>query len=204
MKGIKIKLHVFFLLLVGICGTILLAETISEERRLDILGASFSELYKDRLQAEEWVFQMNDLVHDKKSLLLSHGDVAGKNRELSKKLMTVYSEYAATKLSPSENVLNLELDKFMKRVQVLEQQPAADQKQLLHNYEQMLSLLERMSLIQLEEGVKLKNTGEQTVASSRLGVKLHSALTLVLLLSLLLLFKNTGLGNRLVQHHQLN
>ena len=184
------------------------SRTFGEEERLTEASSSFSELYNDRLLAEHLIYRMTELVHEKQLLYLSSGKRTEHDRQsqLSTALDISFKKLQATRLTYEEDVA---LAKLHGELRALDRREAGhplqrDMEATLGSCERALSLLHSLSDIQVKEGSRLQVKAQGALAGSLAGIKLQSAIFIVLMLSILVLAKNAFVNVRLPGQHELN
>ena len=148
------------------------------DKNIAEMGDSFSEVYADRLIAQDYIYKLSDRLHERKLVLAQKQGAENMqalfgNRSLA--IAPLVSSYEKTKLTEAEQELftqfkrnTLVLASLEKAI--LQEQNAYARRSLLASYEAQtthsLSLLEGLSEVQLSRGKNLSDNSRRIVSYS--------------------------------------
>lgn len=178
--------------------TTLFNKLFTEQQVQDLKGA-FTEIYDDRLLAENYIYQLTDLFYKKKLSLLALEKSRDPLKEWktlqhqSNKLEDVVQRYAKTKLSTQEELIFQRIQLAVKDIRLAESELRTENSVVITTTNNLcdsaLALLQQLSHIQLSEAHVLKERGKTTLVSAHLAAQLEwvvciflPALTLIFLL----------------------
>lgn len=148
------------------------------DKNIAEMGDSFSEVYADRLIAQDYIYKLSDRIHERKLMLAQKQDPENmqalfNNRSLA--IAPLVSSYEKTKLTEGEQQLftqfkrNVLVLASLEKAIVQERNPYA-RRSLLTSYEvqanHSLSLLEGLSEVQLSRGKNLSDNSRKIVSYS--------------------------------------
>lgn len=198
----------------------LFIKNVSDKRHFNELGDSFSAVYKDRLMAESYIYEMSNHLSRKK-LLIDDCNTKEELKQIKDKIKAhnnavelLIDSYEKTKLTPTEEVLFKDFRKKIADGLVLEQKHiyqseynnAESTRQILDEaFYGMLNTLNHLSNIQITEGEKLNKTSQKIVLGSASDT--HFELTLLIVLGtiiLTLIFTSSSTMPKTPQNPSLN
>ncbi|MDW3210609.1 MAG: MCP four helix bundle domain-containing protein [Reichenbachiella sp.] len=154
---------------------LVLATNLLDRNHFSELQESFSSVYKDRLLVENYIFKLSGLVHQKHMLLhSSEENIMSSNDQLkiNQKIDALLVEYEKTKYTAKETRLFQEFKTKLLDVRELESQFQKDSNSITLRGEiekkhlQLITLLEGLSNIQMEEGERLINQSNDVIKTS--------------------------------------
>lgn len=197
----------------------LFIKNISDQNSFTELGNTFSVVYEDRLLAESYIYEFSDHLSRKKLLI----DDSKDNQELKQHQAEIASHnasieqlitaYEKTKLTPTEEVLFRDLKKKIKQNITLEKQylGAFDTHKNLskhaldESFYSILTNLNHLSHIQINEGERLNKTSQKIVLGSESQNQFELTLLIVLGLIILgLIFTSKSTLAKIPQKSSLN
>ncbi len=162
------------LLLLALAG-IVFYNSNTYNQNINEIGNSFSEVYSDRLLAQDYIYKLADNMHDRK-LLLAHGDMQEINTVFTAPntvIRALVANYEKTKLTTVEQQhfdafkANVASNALLEKSIVNEGNAALKQK-LLASYEMSLDKslfhLDKLSEIQILEGKHLNDNSRKVVS----------------------------------------
>ncbi len=198
----------------------LFIKNVSDKRHFNELGDSFSAVYKDRLMAESYIYEMSNHLSRKKLLIddcntkEELNQIKDKIKAHNNAIQLLIGSYETTKLTPTEEVLFKDFRKKITDGLVLEQKHiyqseynnAESTRQILDEaFYGMLNTLNHLSNIQITEGEKLNKTSQKIVLGSASDT--HFELTLLIVLGtiiLTLIFTSSSTMPKTPQNPSLN
>lgn len=154
---------------------LVLATNLLDRNHFSELQESFSSVYKDRLLVENYIFKLSGLVHQKHMLLhFSAGNKMSSKDQLkiNQKIDALLVEYEKTKYTAKETRLFQEFKTELLDVRELESQfqtdstPITLRSEIEKKHLQLITLLEGLSNIQMEEGERLINQSNSVINTS--------------------------------------
>jgi hypothetical protein len=188
IKRSKTALFVFMFIALAL----VLTRRHMDEKNLERLDASISEIYNDRLVVEGYIYRMSDLLYVKKILLLQEDGHEGQNKQITAELDAITARYAITKFTIDETKEFTALKGHLSDIQALEQQAVpgeAAKEQLIVLYDKALRELKLLSDIQLQEGKALDQSSRSTLSSSLLTIKLEWGLYILMFITIIAIIK---------------
>jgi hypothetical protein len=187
---------------------------IVNERNVQHLGQTFSEIYDDRLLVESYIYQLTDLFYKKKIALLNHENrpYAAYNKSQIQKQTSEITElagkYASTKLTVNEQKVFEQLSATIERLKAAEGRlhipdngAASELKEIC---ELSFNQLKLLSLIQVAEGSLLKEDSKRVLNSSQIAGHLEWAIYAVILLCFVAAWRKKGMPSNIFKQFQLN
>lgn len=119
------------------------------------LSNSVSTIYKDRIVASDFLFDMAMLIHRKKVAVVTGDNSFFKNEnpQVNLDLDLLIASYAQTKLTENESKLFYVLKSELDKMKALEKGDIVSSKKALNEtIEKVIQTLKKLSKIQLEEG----------------------------------------------------
>lgn len=191
-----------------------IANKIVNERNVQHLKHTFSEIYEDRLLVESYIYQLTDLFYKKKIDLLYHENIsygANNKKEMQRQtsqIAEVAQKYSLTKLTETERQIFEKFADNIGRLKVVEARLSSlkggDVSELRNIYESSFNQLKLLSSIQVVEGSLLKENSRKVLSSSHLATQLEWAIVIIIPLLLIPIFRKRKLYEDIFPSHQLN
>lgn len=151
---------------------LVIATNLIDRNHFAELQESFSSVYKDRLLVENYIFKLSGLVHQKHMLLHDTTTLEREQLQINRAIDTLLVAYEKTRYTQKETELFNAFKSALAQLQQLEHQYAtADNSSVLKSKIeskniQLISLLEGLSNIQMEEGKRLINQSNEVINTS--------------------------------------
>ena len=165
---------------------LVLATTLLNERNFSELQSSFTSVYQDRLVVENYIYQMSELLH-----LKQRNDTTVKGQTYNSQILDYISDYELTKFTVKETELFIE---FKHKINLLfeyetslprEISPGQAGK-LASRYNELATLLQGLSEVQVEEGKNLVEQSNSIVSLSYLVSRIE--IIIIILVGLVIQF----------------
>ncbi|WP_176214637.1 MCP four helix bundle domain-containing protein [Reichenbachiella faecimaris] len=154
---------------------LVLATNLIDRNHFTELQESFSSVYKDRLLVENYIFKLSGLIHQK-HMLLHHSEASewsAKNQiQINEAIDTLLMAYEKTKYTIIETQLFEEFKAELMQIKNLERLYYADStssemiSEIKNKQLQLMTLLEGLSNVQIEEGERLINESNSVINTS--------------------------------------
>ena len=181
------------------------------------MSSSFSELYSDRLVAQDYIYKLAEILYKKKYALieLNSSEVAINKivPEEKAQISGLLNSYEKTQLTSYENLLFREFRKNVSAMLLTEQEllesDSANLKSLIGEQDRLLTLsldqLDKLSEIQLSRGKNLNETSLKTASFSNLLNQFDMAIVIIIGITIqALVFASTSTIPKNPQNHLLN
>ena len=181
------------------------------------MSSSFSELYSDRLVAQDYIYKLAEILYKKKYALieLNSSEVAINKivPEEKAQISGLLNSYEKTQLTSYENLLFREFKKNVSAMLLTEQEllesDSANLKSLIGEQDRLLTLsldqLDKLSEIQLSRGKNLNETSLKTASFSNLLNQFDMAIVIIIGITIqALVFASTSTIPKNPQNHLLN
>ncbi len=197
----------------------LFIKNVADQNSFTELGNTFSVVYEDRLLAESYIYEFSDHLSRKKLLI----DDSKNRQELNQHktaidkhnaaIQLLIEAYEKTKLTPTEEVLFRNLKKKINQnieleTEYLEQSNTASdltKQSLDESFYAILTNLNHLSHIQINEGERLNKTSQKIVLGSESQNQFELTLLIVLGLIILgLIFTSKSTYAKIPQKSSLN
>lgn len=137
-----------------------------DKKHFETVQNALTSLHNDRVIAQEYVYKMSGIVHQKRLILVDSTSTNNK-LELNKEFETLIDAFATTKLTPNESKT------FKSLREDFEKLKSAEQKNVKNNSERKLlntleSDLNNLSLIQSSESKNLISLAQKSLDSNTL------------------------------------
>ncbi len=209
-KG-KLAMLLFAVALLEICSSNLYTDNINQ------MSDSFSELYADRLVAQDYIYKLAEIFYKKKYTLIEQrnsGTVINKLQpEERTQISLLLNSYEKTQLTPGESLLFAELKKNVSSMMLIEQKLIESNnnnlKSLSEKQSSLLTIsldqLDKLSEIQLSRGRNLNETSMKTASFSNLLNQFDMAIVIIIGIALqALVFASASTIPKHPQNHLLN
>lgn len=168
---------------------------IINERTVENFGRAFLEMHNDRLLAESYIYELNDLFYKKKITLLVH-EIHKQTKIDENEIQTqtdgiveIIRQYSITKFTENERAIFEKLKDNVRCLKIAEarlfSQQISDINELIKHCETASDYLTSLSAIQVSEGNSLNERSKKTVAFSQLVAQLEWAVYICILLVLI-------------------
>jgi hypothetical protein len=162
---------------------LIFSKNILDRNHVTQLGASFSEVYEDRLLVESYIFHLSELLYDKKQALYACGNQDSSSGMLqaesqNTRIAALLSDYGKTRLTPEEAVYFGTLRKCIGNIDQLEKQYLSNlsneegklitRTDLNEEFRQAVLYLNRLSAIQIAEARNMNEASKKIMAGSAL------------------------------------
>ncbi|SDW81000.1 MCP four helix bundle domain-containing protein [Flagellimonas zhangzhouensis] len=186
---IKQRINVGFILAIAFC--LVLASNRLNRRSYNILEQTVSSVYEDRLVAQEYIYQLNNLFHDKE-MQFSNASLQQKKDVVTDNINQIFNDFADTELTAKELVYFTELRNNFDQLQQLESQ-MADESGFISQRNKVLeainSNLDELAEVQLTEAQQLTHRSQKSLKVSKLLSSLEIGfLTVIGILFLFIVF----------------
>jgi hypothetical protein len=201
----RIKGPLLFILLSGV----IVFTIVAKKRSVSEMETSFSDLYHNRLIAENYIYKINSQINQKK-MSLAVGSIEtnlinkNKNNEVIKELL---SDFSKTKLTSQEQIVFEVIKGDIQRLNKLELTPHNHSERSIYLtalYDKILSNLDVLSAIQMTEGRRIFDEISRIVSTSILITELEWVVIIISLLSMYGLIKKRNLNGEFVKNFTLN
>lgn len=206
------------ILLLGALAALELANCNAYNRNIAQIGSSVSEVYADRLMAQDYIYKLSGRIHERKWALQERMSAQSAPASLpgahSLNILALLHDYEQTKFTPDEKVIYAEFRANIFKMIALQQRYAlADhapvKRSILKSYQASLDLslqqLERLSGIQMQRGKHLNADSQKIVSFSSLLNHLDWVLILVTVAIIMaLVFATKSTFPKQLQDHLLN
>lgn len=193
---------------------LVLATNLIDKQHFSELQESFTAVYKDRLMAEIYLFELSRHLQDKKDMLEGQEQISIRaNNALTDSIRNIIEKYEATKLTVDEAIyfqsLKSHLDTLETMENSLESTQVAHEQQLKYDINEEFHFIrgemEALSQIQVKEGKRLIQASYRTIASSHLTSQLEISILIILgLIIQVLIFSSKTVDSRFEQNSRLN
>lgn len=193
---------------------LVLATNLIDKKHFSDLQESFTSVYKDRLMAEIYLFELSRHLQDKKDLLEGQEQISiHANNALTDSISNIIEKYEATKLTVDEAMYFQSLKSHLGTLETMENN--LENTQLVHEQQLKYDIneefhmirgeMEALSQIQVLEGKKLIQDSYRTIASSHLTSRLEISVLIILgLIIQVLIFSSKTVDTRFEQNSRLN
>ncbi|MES2592939.1 MAG: MCP four helix bundle domain-containing protein [Bacteroidota bacterium] len=181
------------------------------------MSDSFSELYADRLIAQDYIYKLAEILHKRKYTLIQQNNENTELNNLSHKDKTEISlllnNYEKTQLTPSENALFKDFKNNLSSLMAMDQRFTKSSNNNLKQYSEKqnnlltlsLEQLEQLSEIQLSRGKNLNETSLKTASFSNLLNQFDMAIVIIIGIAIqAIVFASTSTIPKSPQNHLLN
>ncbi|MBV6640522.1 MAG: MCP four helix bundle domain-containing protein [Cyclobacteriaceae bacterium] len=192
---------------------LLILLVFSHRRNLSDLQDSFSSIYSDRLVATDHIYELSQLISNKKMLIdRSDDDITRRVIHIDDTIQQMLTKYEKTYLTDEESALLSGLKDRIRISQQYEQQliklSPSDQSvelkvELAHQYDLILLGLKQLSKLQLNEGQLLAEESKRIVASDTIAFRLEIGLFLILGLLVFVIF-SAAPAHRVIEPPRIN
>lgn len=210
LYAIKQKGKIILLLLA--LGALELANCNAYNRNIAEMGNSISEVYADRLMAQDYIYKLSSKIHERKWALLENRNSLPEAHSLS--ILALLRDYEKTKFTPEEKTRYEEFRANIFKMIALQQRyadadkaPAKDA--ILQSYQASLGLslqqLEQLSEIQMQRGKHINADSQKIVSFSFFLNQLDWVLIFVTLMIIMaLIFATKTTFPKQLQDHLMN
>lgn len=195
----------------------LFLKNLADQNSFTELGNTFSVVYEDRLLAESYIYEFSDHLSRKKLLI----DDSKTQQELTQNKIAIDKHNAAiqlligvyekTKLTPTEEVLFRDLKKKisqnieLEKLYLQQSNTGLTKHSLDESFYAILTNLNHLSHIQINEGERLNKTSQKIVLGSESQNQFELTLLIVLgLIILALIFTSKSTYAKIPQKSSLN
>jgi hypothetical protein len=200
------------ILLLFALGALELANCNAYNRNIAEMGNSISEVYADRLMAQDYIYKLSSKIHERKWALLENRNSLPDAHSLS--ILALLRDYEKTKFTQEEKNRYEEFRaNIFKMVTLQQRYAAADQatakNAILQSYRASLDLslqqLEQLSVIQMQRGKHINADSQRIVSFSLLLNQLDWVLIFITLMIIMaLIFATRTTFPKQIQDHLLN
>ncbi len=216
LYAIKQKGKIIFLLLA--LGALELANSNAYNRNIAEMGNSISEVYADRLMAQDYIYKLSSKIHERKWALLENRsrepDAVTLPGAHSLSILGLLRDYEKTKFTPEEKTRYEEFRaNIFKMIALQQRYSGADQAParhaILQSYQASLDLslqqLEQLSGIQMQRGKHINADSQKIVSFSFFLNQLDWVLIFIMLMIIMaLIFATKTTFPKQFQNHLLN
>ena len=185
-------------LIIGVLVVLLYGKNLLERQSFRTVSSTLSDVYKDRLLVESYIFQISEKLFTIQKLVdhcTINFDYSKAVLEISKEeqaILKLVSAFEATQLTEQEATLLadfkriIEKDLSIKSYQLLYNDSTGVNEVQVRVYDQKIARaqqdLEKLSAIQLEEGEKLVSKAKTLINRSQIWAQFELALLLIFIL----------------------
>ncbi|AFK02192.1 hypothetical protein Emtol_1042 [Emticicia oligotrophica DSM 17448] len=206
-------------LVLSVIFVFLFIKNISDQNSFIELGNSFSVVYEDRLLAESYIYEFSDHLSRKKLLIDDNKDAQTLSQHLrlidshNTAVQQLIAAYEKTKLTPTEEVLfrdlkrkiNLNITLEKQYLQAMSTSTNPSKQALDESFYSILSNLNQLSHIQINEGERLNKTSQKIVLGSESQNQFELSILIVLgVIILVLIFSSKSTYTKIPQKSSLN
>jgi|GEM_PF-3686511 hypothetical protein len=216
LYAIKQKGRIILLLLA--LGALELANCNAYNRNIAEMGNSVSEVYADRLMAQDYIYKLSARIHERKWALQesrnTQPDAVSLPGAQSLSILALLRDYEKTKFTPEEKIRYEEFRANIFKMLALQQRyantgQAAEKNAILKSYQASLDLslrqLEQLSGIQVQRGKHILSDSQKIVSFSFFLNQLDWVLIFVTLMIIMaLIFATKTTFPKQYQNHLMN
>lgn len=205
-------------LLLSALAFLVIANCTTYNRNIAEMGDSVSEVYADRLLAQDYIYKLSARIHERRLALEESAHYGKQPATLpgthSLSILALLRDYEATKFTPEEKIVYDEFRSNIFRMIALQQRygltlHAAGKTALLKAYHESLDLsltqLEELSGIQMQRGRNINANTQKIVSFTSLLHQLDWALILIIVVMIMaIIFATKSSFPRQFQNHLLN
>ena len=185
-------------LIIGVLAVMLYGKNLLERQSFQAVSSTLSDVYKDRLLVESYIFQISEKLFTIQKLVdhcTINFDYSKAVLEISKEeqeILKIVAAFEATQLTEQEATLLtdfkriIEKDLSIKNYQLLYNDSSGVNEVQVKVYDQKIARaqqdLEKLSAIQLEEGGKLVSKAKTLINRSQIWAQFELALLLIFIL----------------------
>lgn len=157
---------------------------------------SVVSIYKDRLVAKSYIYEMSKLIHDKELAILKNDTVFLKNsfKNINQNIKISISNYEKTKLTTEEAEVFQDLKSYLSRLERTESEFLKDKtknkSEILNLLNSINDTLDSLSQIQLTEGNRQMNITKRAVEDVELftQIEIYFLIFLAVLIQIIILY----------------
>lgn len=162
---------------------LVLATNRIDKQHFEVIQSTLTTLHKDRVMAQEYVYQMKGIIYEKKIIVLD-SSLATTQTDLNKKFETLVDVFATTKLTRNESKIFISLRKDFEKLKNLEQITDNNQSGFLkaqRDYLKAIKIdLDNLSMIQMSESKNLIGVVQKSLDSNSLISKFEIAFLILI------------------------
>ena len=180
----KIALLLFVILVIEICNS------FSQQTNCSRLGNVVHEVYSDRLIAQDYIYKMNEKIHDQKYRLLYGANLVSAGHSLEKsnsEINELLRQYELTRLTTEEEKVLADLKITVAELQAILSYPKQDKesgRRALSLYKKDIELtfdyLDKLSQIQVSRGKDLESDSARITSYASLINECNSAILIII------------------------
>ena len=173
---------------------VILLSNLGEQKRFSYLDSSISSIYKDRLMASNYLYDISNHLHEKRMLhehqtTLATSALIKNNKEHNAAINALIQEYETTYLTKEEkkewtdfkesytSYCNLYADKMHNATAILS---AEEHAQLEKSFANTMTHLNALSKIQIGEGQNLHSSSKAVINGTIMAAYLENSILIVL------------------------
>lgn len=192
--SLKQRIHSGFILAMAFI--MVLASNRLNQRNFSQVEHSVNSVFEDRVVAQEYIYRLNNLFHEKE-LVLASAALTRNNLVDTTNIKEILYDFAKTKLTKQELFYFEDLKKNFARLQEIELDLGTNpntnaieiKKEAVNILKKISKNLDSLSQVQLSEGRKLTQLSKKSLSMNQLLSKLEIAFLLIIgILFLLVLF----------------
>lgn len=150
---------------------LVLATNRVDKQHFEAIQSTLTTLHKDRVMAQEYVYQMKGIIYEKKIALLDSGVVTSQT-DLNKKFETLIDVFETTKLTRNEAKIFKNLKQDFDKIKTLEAKKRIGNSKFLtveRNHLKTIKLdLDNLSMIQMSESKNLIDIAQKSLDNNSL------------------------------------
>lgn len=191
---LKQRIHSGFILAMAFF--LVLASNRLNQRNFSQVELTVNSVFEDRVVAQEYIYRLNNLFHEKEVLLAS-AEWSKKDWSVTKEVREILEDFATTELTKDESVHFNDLKENYAHLQAFEQnlidgssaKEKEAKKEITNALEEISNNLDKLSAVQLSEGRQLTMLSKKSLSMNQLLSKLEIAfLGIIGILLLLVIF----------------
>lgn len=201
-------------LLLFALGSLIIANCHAYNQNIAEMGDSVSEVYADRLMAQDYIYKLAGKIHERKWSLSEHVDAPALPGTHGLSILSLLRDYEKTKFTAAEKIVYEEFRINIFKMIALQQRYGSTENSLtkqavLQSYKTTLDAslqqLEKLSEIQMQRGKNINANSQKIVSFSSLLKQLDWALIFIILTIIMaIVFATKSTFSRQFQNHLLN
>lgn len=157
--NIGLSLAIVFLLV--------LATNRIDKSHFNTVQNTLTSLHNDRVVAQEYVYKMSGIIHEKRLILLDTTSIVTQG-ELNNQFETLIAVFSSTKLTRNESKTFKNLQNDFEKLKVEEQKKSSNAKLELKLLKTLETDIDNLSLIQISESKNLINLAQKSLDNNTL------------------------------------
>lgn len=201
-------------LLLFALGSLIIANCHAYNQNIAEMGNSVSEVYADRLMAQDYIYKLAGKIHERKWSLSEDVNASALPGTHGLSILSLLRDYEKTKFTAAEKIVYEEFRINIFKMIALQQRYGSTENSLtkqavLQSYKTTLDAslqqLEKLSEIQMQRGKNINANSQKIVSFSSLLKQLDWALIFIIMIIIMaIVFATKSTFSRQFQNHLLN